>query len=229
MPLRVEVYTVEGIVTGALTRPGHLREILEASPDLLVEDAAWRPLDGSAPSSGGDRHVAVDDLVIGVSDEDLPGPVHAAWHTLRLEAGPYGIQGELPTLPGFDPGRALTRPTGTFVLLRDVRISLLDDPAAGESDHQVALINRYSVDKVDAELMLGFFFPGAHVDMTPSEVAAAAVAAPPTAEDVAAAAASETAAAEPAGPAIEWPATEPKPKTRSAAGSKVPRRPRATA
>ncbi len=231
MPLRVEVYTVEGIVTGALTRAGHLREILEASPDLLVEDAAWRPLDGSAPSSGGDRQIVVDDLVIAVSDEALPAPVHAAWHTLRLEAGPYDIQGELPTLPGFDPGRALTRPTGTFVLLRDVRISLLDNPAAGENDHQVALINRYAVDKVDAELMLGFFFPGAHVDMTPSEVAAAAVAAPPSAEDAAeaaAAAAPESAAAEPARPAIEWPATEPKPK-RSAAGSKVPNRPPATA
>lgn len=196
MPLRVEIYTVGGIVTGALSRPGHLREILEGSPDLLVEEATWRPLDGAAPASGSDRQIAVDDLVLAVSDEELPGPVHAAWHTLRLEAGPYGIEGELPTLPGFDPGRALTRPTGTFVLLRDVKISLLDDPGAGENGHPVALVNRYAVDKVDAELMLGFFFPGAHVDMTPSELAAAAVAAPPGAEDVAAVAVAEAAAPE---------------------------------
>ena len=229
MPLHVEAYTVTGIVTGTLTRPGHLREILEASPDFVVEDATWRPLDGSPPASGSDRQIAVDDLMLAASDEDRPGPVHAAWHTLRLEAGPYGIEGELPTLPGFDPGRALTRPTGTFVLLREVRISLLDDPGAGENGHPVALVNRYAVDKVDAELMLGFFFPGAHVDMTPSEVAAAAIAAPPTAEDAVAAAAPETAASEPAGPTIERAANSTRQAARTAASAPAAGRPTATA
>ncbi|HKG57161.1 MAG TPA: hypothetical protein VKA85_07930 [Candidatus Limnocylindrales bacterium] len=168
MPLRVEAYTTGGILTGVVSRPGHLREVLEGAPELLVEDASWAPIDGSPPSSGGSREIAIDDLVVAVGDDEQPGPVHAAWHALRLEAGPYVVDGELPTLPGFDPGRALTRPTGSFVLLRDVRISLLGNAGAGENTHEVALVNRYSVDRVDAELMLGFFFPGAHVPAAPA-------------------------------------------------------------
>ncbi len=116
--------------------------------------------------------IVVDDLVAAVLDEELAGPVHAAWHVIRLEAGPYFIEGELPTMPGFDPGRALTRPTGEFVLLRDVRVTLLDRPEAGAASHPQALVNRYSVDRVGADLMLGFFFPGARMDPQVAETAA---------------------------------------------------------
>ena len=150
-----------GIVTGVIPRPGHLRDVLEASTELTVEEAASAPLDGS-PATSGAAQILMDDLVVAVGDEQ-PIPVHAAWHPIRLEAGPWVVQGDLPTLPGFDPGRALTRPTGTFVVLRDVRISLLNQPDAGENAHDTVLVNRYTVDRVDADLMLGFFFPGARI------------------------------------------------------------------
>ncbi|MFL5680120.1 MAG: hypothetical protein ACJ77B_05915 [Chloroflexota bacterium] len=171
--MHIEAYTTGGILTGVLSRPGHLKEVLEAWPELLVEEASWAPVDGTPPSSGASRQVAIDDLVVAVGDEAAAGPVHAAWHALRLEAGPYVIEGELPTLPGFDPGRALTRPTGSFVLLRDVKVTLLANPEAGENTHPTALVNRYSVDRVDAELMLGFFFPGARVPAPPPAAAPA--------------------------------------------------------
>jgi hypothetical protein len=162
MPIRVQAYTLGGIVTGVISRPEHLRDILEASTELTVEDASSAPLDGS-PTAASETQIAMDDLVVAVSDQEHPAPVHAAWHPIRLEAGPWVVEGDLPTLPGFDPGRALTRPTGTFVLLRDVRVSLLNQPEAGENVHESVLVNRYSVDRVDADLMLGFFFPGAHI------------------------------------------------------------------
>jgi hypothetical protein len=69
-------------------------------------------------------------------------------------------------MPGFDPGRALARPTGEFVLLRDVRIALgrdVDGPAVAQA---AAVVNRYVVDRVTADLMLGFFFPGAEMVVT---------------------------------------------------------------
>jgi hypothetical protein len=66
----------------------------------------------------------------------------------------------MPTMPGFDPGRALARPTGEFVQLRDVQIGLVDANEAGMT-RPMALANRYVVDRVEADLMLGFFFPGA--------------------------------------------------------------------
>lgn len=162
MPIRVEAYTLGGIVTGVITRPGNLRDLLEGSAELAVEQASAAPFEGPSVAAA-DHQIPMDDLVVAVGDEEYAGPIHAAWHPIRLEAGPWVIDGELPTLPGFDPGRALTRPTGTFVLLRDVRITLLNQPDAGENAHESALVNRYTVDRVDADLMLGFFFPGAHI------------------------------------------------------------------
>lgn len=167
MPIRVEAYTAGGIVTGVVTRPGHLRDVLESSPEIVLEEVSQASLDGP-PVRSPEHQIATDDVLIAVSDEDQPGPVHAAWHPVRIEAGPWLVEGDLPTLPGFDPGRALTRPTGTFVLLRDVRISLVGQPDAGENVHIAALVNRYAVDRVDAGLMLGFFFPGAHIDAPPA-------------------------------------------------------------
>ena len=176
MSIRVEAYTMGGIVTGVLARPGHLRDILEGSTELDVTEASSAPLDGS-PIDTGEQQIAMDDVVVAVAEEEHPTPVHAAWHPIRLESGPWLVEGDLPTLPGFDPDRALTRPTGTFVLLRDVHVSLLDHPELGENTHDAVLVNRYSVDRVDADLMLGFFFPGAHT-------AARAVATAPKAPEV---------------------------------------------
>jgi hypothetical protein len=42
---------------------------------------------------------------------------------------------------------------------------LLADSNAGTASHDRALVNRYSVDRVDSDLMLGFFFPGAQIEM----------------------------------------------------------------
>jgi hypothetical protein len=108
--------------------------------------------------------IPVDDVLVAVADEELAMTVHASWHAIRLEVGPYVVEGELPTLPGFDPGRALTRPSGEFVALRDVRLSLIDRPAAAAQLGRHALVNRYGVERVTADLMLGFFFPGAAMD-----------------------------------------------------------------
>src|SRR5258705_8808455 len=77
-------------------------------------------------------------------------------------------------MPGSDPGRALARPTGEFVLLRDVRIALgrdADGPAVAQA---AAVVNRYVVDRVTADLMLGFFFPGAEMVVTGGNVRTAA-------------------------------------------------------
>jgi hypothetical protein len=134
----------------------------------VVERATWLPLDGGGTQQVGTFSIETDEAIVAVGGTETHGPVHATWHPIRLEAGPYLIEGELATMPGFDPGRALTRPTGEFVVLREVRVRLLDRPDAGEASHAEALINRYCVDKVDADLMLGFFFPGAHVDPPPS-------------------------------------------------------------
>jgi hypothetical protein len=80
---------------------------------------------------------------------------------VELDAGPYRIAGELPTQPGFDPGRALARPGGLFILLRGVRVEIIGHHEAGRVERPHAFVNRYAVEQVAADIDLGFYFPGA--------------------------------------------------------------------
>jgi len=182
MPIRVEIYGASGVAIGIVARAGRLREVLESGLALLVEETAWHPLDGSAPRPGGAMSIAEDDILLAVADhvEDLP--VHAQWHDISLDVGPYRVTGQMPTMPGFDPGRAIARPTGQFVLLRDVRIALRGDADGPSVTQPAAFVNRYVVDRVAADLMLGFFFPGAEMVITGGHArsaAGASIEAPP--------------------------------------------------
>ena len=163
MPIRVEIYVDGGIVTGIVAGARRLRDLLETGEDVEVERARWAPIDGRPEPMPRGIHLVAEDVLVAAAEDDLSTPVHASWHPVRLVVGPYVVDGELPTMPGFDPGRALTRPTGTFVVLRSVRVSLDGREPSSAPAHGVALVNRYAVDEVTADLMLGFFFPGAHV------------------------------------------------------------------
>ena len=164
MAIRVDAYTSGGMASGTLARPGALRDALEDDRALRLDEAAWQGLDDPAARPAGSLAIPSDDVLIAVADDDPGVPVHAAWHHVHLESGPYTVEGELATMPGFDPGRALTRPSGEFLLLRDVRLSVRARPGAGVAVGDHALVNRYAVERIRAELMLGFFFPGAAVD-----------------------------------------------------------------
>jgi hypothetical protein len=170
MAIRVEIYVDGGIVTGVVAGAHRLRDLLESGEDVEVAGARWAPIDGALEAMPRGVHLATDDILVAAADDDLPTAVHATWHRVRLVVGPYVVDGDLPTMPGFDPDRALTRPTGTFVVLRSVRVSLAGREPSSAAAHEVALVNRYAVDEVTADLMLGFFFPGAHVP--PGTVAA---------------------------------------------------------
>src|SRR4051794_40957040 len=122
MPVLVHAYTAGGMASGLLARSGHLRDALESSDALPLERVAWHAF-GRPRATRGDVVLPVDDVLVAMTDEPPNAAVHATWHRVRLELGPYVVEGELPTLPGYDPGRALARPTGEFVLLREVRLS----------------------------------------------------------------------------------------------------------
>jgi hypothetical protein len=180
MTIRVEIFAAGGIAVGVLARAGHVRDALECGEPLAMERATWHALDGSKPRSLGEVTVAADDVFLATAEEAADLPVHAQWHEVTLEVGPYRVSGQMPTMPGFDPGRALARPTGEFVQLRDVTIALAGEAVAGMARPMV-LANRYCVERVEADLMLGFFFPGAAIVTTPGPTAAVAgaSAAPP--------------------------------------------------
>ena len=143
MSIAVEAYTAGGIVAGAVLSQLRLKDMLEGGVLL--------PIGGGIPA----------DDILAVVETEASVPVHATWHRIRLEVGPYVIEGDFATLPGYDPGRSLTRPSGTFIHLRDAVVRVRDDPGAGSNVHPHLLVNRYAVEAVDADIMLGFFFPGA--------------------------------------------------------------------
>jgi hypothetical protein len=163
MTIRVDAYIAGGIARGGVAAEGHLRDALDAASQLALERTTWQGPDDPGPRPVGPVAIPVDDIIVAVPEADPALPVHAVWHPVHLEAGPYVIDGEIPTMPGFDPGRALTRPAGSFVLLRDVRLARPGSALAGSAAIPEALVNRYMVDRVTAELMLGFFFPGAEM------------------------------------------------------------------
>jgi hypothetical protein len=164
MAVRVDAYTNGGMASGTLARPGGLRDRLEADGELSLDGVAWQGLDEPAARAAGSLSIPSDDVLVAVGDDDPGVPVHATWHHIHVESGPYTVEGEMATQPGFDPGRALTRPSGEFLLIRDVRLSVRARPEDGVALGDHALINRYAVERIRAELMLGFFFPGATVD-----------------------------------------------------------------
>jgi hypothetical protein len=166
MPTRVQIYAANGVAIAVVAQAGSLREIVEAGKDVVLEQAMWHPLDGGPAQSVGDLILPPDDIHIAISEAMEEGPVHAQWHDVEVDLGPYRVTGQMPTMPGFDPGRALARPTGEFVLLRDVQIVLLGGADEGSVRQRSALVNRYVVDRVEADLMLGFFFPGAEMVVT---------------------------------------------------------------
>jgi hypothetical protein len=168
MAIRVEVYTVGGMAGGTMSRTGSLREALSTDDRLTLEGAVWQALYDPAPRPAGTVVIPVDDILFAVADDEPMAPIHAAWHHVLLDSGPYSLEGELATMPGFDPGRSLARPSGEFVLLRDVRLSLHGRPEAGVSVGDHALVNRYAVERIGADLMLGFFFPGAAIAAKPT-------------------------------------------------------------
>lgn len=157
---QVEIFTPDGVISGATPRLPLVGDGPTLEEPLPLERARWYPLDGSAPSHVGDTRVAPDDILVVV----LPEPdilVHQTWYDLQLEIGPYRVQGKLGTPPGFDPDRAISRPGGSFVALRDAVITLRHRADAGAAERAHVQVNRYAVEGAASALMLGFYFPGA--------------------------------------------------------------------
>ena len=70
------------------------------------------------------------------------------------------MEGELPTLPGYDPVApwpARTASSCSCAMSASVGWAATAVAPIGRQ----ALVNRYSVERVEADIMLGFFFPGA--------------------------------------------------------------------
>lgn len=162
MSIALEAYTAEGLLTGAIVADGRLVDLLFSTSPITLDEAVVTPFAGAPERADRRCGVDVDDLIVIVATGDTVTPFHAVWHAIALDLGPYRVCGELPALPGFDPARALARPTGAFILLGRATVELrAGGLAAGINEHPFVWVNRYAVDMVTTALELGFFFPGA--------------------------------------------------------------------
>jgi hypothetical protein len=165
----VEIYTPTGVVAGVTARVPLTTESPDIGTPLAIGDARWYPLDGGKPTSRGDVRVQPDEILLLVSEEpDLT--VHMNWYAITLEVGPYRVSASIAMMPGFDPDRALTRPGGSFIGLRDATIELLGRPEIAPAERVHLHVNRYAVERVTSSLVLGFYFPGAQFSTAPEAV-----------------------------------------------------------
>ena len=172
MPIPIEAYTAEGVLTGLCDATGRLRDLLETLETVRIAPCSVLPLHGQ-PRQRAEATIATDELLLVVPDAADP-PVHATWHDIRVVAGPWRVDAVLATQPGFDPGRALARPGGTFVGLHDASVFRRIDPERPIAIHLDLLVDRYAVEEVECLLLLPFHFPGATLRRTlPSPMTAA--------------------------------------------------------
>lgn len=172
MPIALEAYTAEGLLTGSVPADGRLVDLLAESSDVTLGGAALDPFDGPQQRVDGWARVDADELLAVVAAPDTVTPFHATWHPIAIDVGPYRICGELPSMPGFDPARALARPSGAFVLLGHVTVEVRGAGAnEGSAAHPWLWVNRYAVDAVTSQIELGFFFPGAAETRAPVTIA----------------------------------------------------------
>jgi hypothetical protein len=163
----IEIFTPTGVVAGNTSRPEVVQQPDLRSP-VPVEKARWYPHDGSQPEHRGSVLVPPDDvLVVFVAEQEVL--VHSTWYEITLEIGPYRVVGKLPTPVGFNPKKALARPGGAFVTLHDAKIRLLSRRESGVAERPTVHVSRYAVERVESDLMLGFFFPGAVLIEPPVE------------------------------------------------------------
>jgi hypothetical protein len=168
----VEIYTPTGVVAGVTARVPLSTEGPDLSEPLAIGDARWYPLDGGKPTNRGDVRLQPDEILLLVTDEpDMT--VHMNLYAITLEVGPYRVSASIAMLPGFDPDRALTRPGGSFIPLRDATIELLGRPEIAPAERVHIHVNRYAVERVTSSLILRFYFPGAQFATAPEAVSVA--------------------------------------------------------
>lgn len=172
MAIALEAYTAAGRMGGRVVAEHRLSDLLATFTSIVVEAPSLTPLPGSLLAS--ESYVApgtpwtsvdVDELFVVAAPPETVIPFHAAWHRVRLHMDPYVVDGELPSLPGFDPERAIARPSGSFILLARVRVGRTGDPPQVGPIRELAYawVNRYAVERVESDIELSRFFPGAGI------------------------------------------------------------------
>jgi hypothetical protein len=114
--------------------------------------------------------VGSDEIMILALPRDPDAPhVHKVHFPVRLTIGPYVVTGELTMFPGFDPARALTRPTSDFIDIHDAIVRIATPTGEIEQPYDEVAVNRFAVEHIVSEIDMTFWFPGAEQELLTEE------------------------------------------------------------
>jgi hypothetical protein len=153
--------------------PEELRGLLDAGalvPLREVTLVALADLAGGAPERSAVGSVSADEVLLAaLPPEPVAQSIHRVRYPLELWLGPYHVTGEMAILPGFDPGRALTRPASYFIELRQAEVHIETGGGGLDQPYELLSVNRFAVERVVAEIDVTFWFPGAEQELTVEE------------------------------------------------------------
>ena len=174
MAVTVEAFLADAYLAGTFagTSAG-VHGLLDAGSVIELRDVATVTLehlsDGRAERAP-TGSVATDEILFAAIPLDPDAPlIHHVYYTVKLSLGPYEIVGEMAMFPGFDPGRALTRPASDFIDLMKSEVTIATPSGPLEHAFDLLSVNRFAVEKVVCEVDVTFWFPGAEQEPTADE------------------------------------------------------------
>jgi hypothetical protein len=174
MPVPLEAFLGESYLAGSF--PGshaECRARLDAGSVVDLDEVtlvALAELDAGNAERSPTGSVGSDDIMIIALPRDPETPhVHKVHFPVRLTVGPYVVSGELTMFPGFDPARALTRPTSDFIDIHDAVVHIATPTGEIDQPYDQVAVNRFAVERIASEIDMTFWFPGAEQELVTEE------------------------------------------------------------
>jgi hypothetical protein len=170
----IEAFLADVYVSGTYDgTPAELHGLLDGGSPVELTEVAVIPiveLTAGTPEHAPTGSIAADEILLAAVPHDPDAPhIHRVYYTVDLAVGPYEVTGEMAMLPGFDPGRALTRPASDFIDLHEVEVRIATPSGTVEQSYEHLVVNRFAVEHVDCEIDMTFWFPGATQQLPPQE------------------------------------------------------------
>jgi hypothetical protein len=139
--------------------------VLDAGSTVDLDDVtlvALAELEAGNAERSPTGSVGSDQIMIVALPRDPDAPqVHKVHYPVTLTVGPYTVSGDLTMFPGFDPARALTRPTSDFIDIHDASVRIATPGGEMEQPYDEIAVNRFAVERIVADIDMTFWFPGA--------------------------------------------------------------------
>lgn len=175
MTVPLEAFLADLYLAGTFEgEPAELRSLLDGGAVVRLADITLVPLAeltaGNAERSEVGSVAADEILLAALPPDEVAQSIHKVPYPVELTVGPYEVRGQIALLPGFDPGRALTRPATYFMELSDTVVHIAAGDGGGlDQPYDLLSVNRFAVEQVSCEIDLRFWFPGAEQELPPEE------------------------------------------------------------